>query len=170
MLAPFLFLLREVFFGDRVGGALAVPEDVNDPVAVAVFEELEAVDAAGEGSGVCGVVAGLVGAPDVDDVSELLDLVVDAALEEAAGGHGAAAARDVVVDGEEDGVGVGRVLGGAGGDEAGVGEEEGAHAVPIAGLATGAGDDVVDRGDNGVDGVDVCGFGRGPVGVGGYVA
>src|SRR6266851_8046178 len=170
MLAPFLFLLREVFFGDGIGGAFAVPEDVDDPVAVAVLEELEAVDAAGEGGGVCGVVARLVGAPDVDYVSELLDLVVDAALEEAAGGHVSAAAGDVVVDGEEDGVGVGRVLGGAGGNEASVREEEGAHAVPVAGLAPGAGDDVVDRGDNGVDGVDVCGLGRGPVGVGGYVS
>jgi hypothetical protein len=29
-----------------------VPEDVDDPVAVTVFEELEAVDAAGEGCGI----------------------------------------------------------------------------------------------------------------------
>ena len=67
------------------------------------------------------------------------------------GGHGAAAAGDVVVDGEDDGVGVGRVFGGAGGDEAGAGEEEGAHAVPVAGLALGAGDDAVESGEDGVD-------------------
>jgi hypothetical protein len=110
-------------------------------------------------------VPGLVGAPDVDDVAELLDLIVDATLEEATGGHGAAAARDVVVDGEQKGIGAVGVLCGAGGDKAGAGKEEGSHAVPVAGLAFGTGDHVINSTHDGVDGVDVCWFGRGPAGV-----
>lgn len=142
---------RKVLGGDGVGGGFGVPEDVDYPVAVAVFEELEAVDAAGEGGGVGGGVAGFVGAPDLDDVAELFDVVVDGVLEEAVGGHFRAGAGDVAVDGEDDGVGVMGIGGGGdGGDEAGVGKEEGAHAVPVAGLAFGAGDDVVYSVENGL--------------------
>lgn len=47
-----------------------------------------------------------------------------------------------------------------GGSEAGVGHEERAEAVPIA-LAGGAGDDVVESGEDAVDGFDVGGIGWG---------
>ena len=73
------------------------------------------------------------------------DLVVNAALEEAVGRHGGARALDIAVDGEDDGVGSVRVAIEARRDEAGVGNEERAHAIPVAGLTPGAGDDVVER-------------------------
>lgn len=44
----------QVLGGDGVVGRFGVPEDVADPVPVAVLETLEAVDGAGEGSGVGG--------------------------------------------------------------------------------------------------------------------
>ena len=142
-----------------------VPEDVDDPVAIAVLEELEAVDAADEGCGVGGGVAGLVGAPYLDDVAVLLCHIVDGALVEAHGGHAGAGAGDVAVDGENDGVGV--AGGGNGGDEAGVGNEERAHAVPIAGLALRTGDDAVDGVEDRLGRADVCGLGDGPAGMAG---
>jgi collagen type III alpha len=157
--------LGKVFWGDGGGGRFGVPEDVDDPVAVAVLEELEAVDASGEGGGVGWGVAGFVGAPDLDDVAELLGDVVGGFFVEAHGGHAGGGAGDVAVDGEGEGVGVG--AGGEGGDEAGVGEEEGAHAVPVAGLALGAGDDGVDGVEEGVRCGYVGGLGGGPGGVGG---
>src|ERR1700723_1058979 len=100
-------LIWQVLGRDGVGGGFGVPEDVDDPVAITVLEELEAVDAAGERRGVVGVVAGLVSALDLEDVAELLHLVVDGVLEEAGGGNSGAAAGDVAIDGKEDGVGVG---------------------------------------------------------------
>src|ERR1700679_635517 len=92
-------LVWEVLWGDGVVGGFGVPEDVHDPVAVAVFEELEAVDASGEGGGVGGRVAGLVGAPDLDDVAELFGVVVGGVLVEAGGGGSSGGAGDVAVDG-----------------------------------------------------------------------
>src|ERR1700722_3482352 len=91
-------LIWQAFGGDGVRGGFGVPEDGDGPVAVAVLEELEAVDAAGERGGVVDVVAGLVGAPDLHDVAELLDLIVDGVFEEAGRGHSGAAAGDVTVD------------------------------------------------------------------------
>jgi hypothetical protein len=165
-------VIWQVFGGDGVGWGFGVPIDVDDPVAFAVLEELEAVDAAGEGSGVVGVVAGFVGAPDLDDVAELLDLIVDGMFEEAGRGHSDTAAGDVTVDGEEDGVSVGGGAAwggghGGGGDEAGVGEEERTHAVPVAGLALGAGYNAVDGGENGLGRADVFGLCGRPSGVAG---
>ena len=93
--------------------------------------------------------ARLVGAPDLDDVAELLGLVVDGVLEEAGGGHATVTASDVTVNGEDDGVDVSVFAGGCR-DEAGVGDEERAHAVPVAGLTLAAGDDAVDRVEDGL--------------------
>ena len=142
-----------------------IPEDVDDPVAIAVLEELEAVDAADEGGGVGGRVAGLVGAPDLDDVAVVLGHVMDGAFVETHGGHAGAGASDVAVDGKDDGVGVaGR---GNGGDEARVGDEERTHAIPVAGLALRTGNDTVDRVEDGLGRTDVRGLRDGPTGMSG---
>ena len=55
--------------------------------------------------------------------------------------------------------------GGDGGDEAGVGNEEGAHAVPVARLTLVAGDHAVDGVEDGLGAADVCGLGDGPAGM-----
>ena len=39
----------QIFGRDRVGGRLAIPEDGDDPVAIAVLEQLDGVDSALEG-------------------------------------------------------------------------------------------------------------------------
>jgi hypothetical protein len=57
-------LLRKVLRWYGVIGTLAVPENLDNVVAVAALEQLKAIDAASEGGGIVGVVAGLVGAPD----------------------------------------------------------------------------------------------------------
>jgi len=142
-----------------------VPEDVDDPVAIAVFEDLEAVDAAHEGCGVGGCVAGLVGAPHLDDVAVLLGHIVDGTFVKAHGGHAGAGAGDVAIDGENDGVGV--AVGGHRGDQTGVRNKERAHAVPIAGLALGAGDHAVDGVEDCLGRRDVRGLGYRPTGMAG---
>ena len=62
--------------------AFSVPENGDDPVAVAVFEQLDGVDAALEGRAVFGM-ARFVGGKDVHDVAEAFGGVVDATLKEA---------------------------------------------------------------------------------------
>src|ERR1700678_431449 len=121
---------------DGFGGGFGVSKDVNDPVAIAVLEKLEAIDAPGKGGWFVGVMAGVVGAPDLDDIAKLLSLVVDRVFEEAVAGHTAAAPGDVAVDGEHDSVGV-SILACGRRNEASIGNEERAHAVPVAWLAFG---------------------------------
>ena len=148
-----------------MAGRFRVPEDVDDPIAIAVFEELKTVDAAGEGGRVGGRVAGLVGAPNLDNVAELLGFVVDGVFVEAGGGGARGGAGDVAVYGENDGVGV--AVGGKRGDEAGVGNEERAHAVPVALLTLRTRDDAVDGVEDGFGATDVGGLGDGPAGMSG---
>ena len=50
-----------------------LPEDAHDPPTATVVEELKAVDAAHEGLPISGIVARLVGAPDVRDSAELFN-------------------------------------------------------------------------------------------------
>lgn len=78
----------------------------------------------------------------------------DAAFEEAAGLEAGADAVDVVVDGEDDGVGFGCVSYAcyAGDDQAGVREEEGPEGVPVALLAGWSADGGIEGGDGAVDG------------------
>src|ERR1700674_3262119 len=86
--------------GERVGGGFFVPEDAEDVPAGAVVEELNAVDAAGEGF-FGGGVAGFVAAEDLRDIAEFINVIDDGGFEEAVFGEVAAGAFDVVVDGEE---------------------------------------------------------------------
>jgi len=124
-----------------IGGGFFVPQDAQDPPAGAVVEELDAIDAAGEGLFVRSV-AGFVAAEDLRDVTEFLDPVDDGGFEKAMCIEVRSRVLDIVVDGEEARGGGCRVFCGAG--EAGSGGEEGAEAVPVA-LARRARDDVVDR-------------------------
>ena len=60
-----------------MGGRFSVPEDIHDPVARAIIQQLKAVDASGEGFGIVGVVSRFVGAPDLNNIAELLNLVMN---------------------------------------------------------------------------------------------
>ena len=105
--------------------------------------------------------ARFVAAEDLGDVAEALDFIDDGGFEETVGEEVFARAVDVVFDGEKaNGVGT-FPFDGAG--EAAFGNEEGAEAVPVA-LAWRAGDDVVDRKHDVVDGIDVGGLGDGNAG------
>ena len=73
---------------------------LEDPPALAVVEELNAVDAAGEGLFVRSV-AGFVAAEDLGDVPEFLDAIDDGGFVEAVGGEEFSGALDVVVDDEK---------------------------------------------------------------------
>jgi len=102
-------------------------------------------------------VAGFVATEDLSDVAVGLNAVDDGAFEETVLEEVGASTASVVVHG----VGVnadGAVRSEAGGSEVGTGNEEGAEAVPVA-FAGRAGDNVVERGHNTVDGFDVIGFG-----------
>lgn len=152
----------QVLCGDRRGRRLAVPKDGDDPVAVAVLEHLDGIDAALEWLAIFRV-AGFVGGEDVHDVAEALGGVVDAALEEALfeRRRGALLVLLRCIYGD---VGAVSSLVMAGGDEPRIRNEEGAEALPVAWLPGRAGDDVVERGEDGVDGGDVSGIGFGPIG------
>ena len=56
MVVPNISLVQILRWNRRCG-RLAVPENLDDVVAVAALEQLDAVDAAGEGQGVFGAVA-----------------------------------------------------------------------------------------------------------------
>src|SRR5260370_7768911 len=62
-------------------GGFFIPEDADDPPAGAVVEELDAVDASGEGLFV-GSSAGFVAAEDLGYVAEFLDAIRDGTLVE----------------------------------------------------------------------------------------
>ena len=109
------------FLGQRVVGALFVPENVDDPPALAVVDHLDAVNAAGEGRFAEGV-AGFVAAENLRDGAEGLDVIDDGLFEEAIFQEVAAAEADVVLDAvgaDVDGA-VGRF---SGGSQAGVGHK-----------------------------------------------
>ena len=70
------------FLGERVVGALLVPEDADDPPAFAIISQLDTVNAAGEGR-FTGGVAGFVAAEDLGDVAKRLDAADDGTFEKA---------------------------------------------------------------------------------------
>ena len=72
----------EIFLGQRRALGLALPVDRHDPPAPAVVHELDAIDAALEGFGVVRLMARLIRAEDVRDVTELLGAARALALEE----------------------------------------------------------------------------------------
>lgn len=116
-------------FGERIVGALFVPQDADDPPALAVVEELKAVDAACEG-GFASVVAGFVAAEDLSDIAKSLDAAADGRFEETVFEEIGAAAVDVIIHGvgmDADGA-VGRF---ASRGEVRTGEEERAEAGPV---------------------------------------
>src|ERR1700722_20017059 len=162
--------LFEVFVGEGEAGALIIPHDAGNPVTALRVDNLQGIDAACEGLSVAEGFAGLVGSPDAGKVAEGFDAVGDAALKEAVGLEVRVVTLNVAVRREENGVALARGFAisgrrvGADDTHAAIGEEERAEAVPIARLAGGAGDDVVERSHQVVDGIDVCRvFGGGPV-------
>jgi len=149
--------------GQRIIGALFVPEDADDPPTLAVVEELKAIDSAREGR-FAGVVAGLVTAEDLRDIAKGFDAAMDGRFEKTVFEEVSAATSDVVLDG----VGMdanGAVGGLARGGEMGARKEERAEAIPVA-LAGRAGDHGVESDEDMIDGVDVFGFSRRSAGKG----
>src|SRR5437879_9741268 len=74
-------LLDGKFLWKRIASTLLVPQNAHDPPAVAVIEQLNAVDAAGEGR-LSGSVPGFMAAKNLRDVSKGLNGTHDGALEE----------------------------------------------------------------------------------------
>jgi hypothetical protein len=145
----------------RVGGGFFVPEDAQDIPSVLVVEELDGVDAAGEGFFVGGV-AGFVAAENLGHVAEAVDFVDDSLFEERVGFEIWSGAIDVVVDIQQARGVVGVFFGDRG--QAGVFREEGAETVPIA-IAGGAGNDGVEGGEDRVEGFYVGWVGGGRLGL-----
>jgi len=143
------------FLGERIVRALFIPKDIDDPPALAIKSHLKTVDAAGERRFARGV-AGFVAAEDLRDVAEGLHAADDGLFEETVFQKIGAAEADVVFDGvwADANCAIGSFFGGG---EARVGHEERAEAVPIA-FAGGAGDDVVESGEEAFDGFDVVRF------------
>lgn len=140
------------FLGQWVVGALFIPENTDDPPALAVVEKLKAVDPAREGRFASSVTR-FVAAEDLSDVTESLDAVHDRVFKETVLEEVAAGARSVFIGAHRTKMD-GSVGAFCGGGEARGGKEEGAEAAPIA-LAGRAGDDVIDRGHDAVDGLHV---------------
>jgi hypothetical protein len=156
----FLRLGGEIF-GKRVVGALFVPKDADDPPALAVVEKLKTVDAAREGS-FAGGVARFVTAENLGDVAEGLNAIHDGVLEETVLEEVAAGPSGVFIGAH--GAKVDGTIGAfCSGGEAGCGQEEGTEAAPVA-FAGRAGDDVVDRHHDAVDGLHVFGLWSGDAG------
>jgi hypothetical protein len=82
----------------------SVPENIHNPITLAIIQQLKAVNTPGERFRIIGVVAGFVGAPDLNNVAELFGLVVNGVLKETARSHSSAAARNVVIDRKDDGI------------------------------------------------------------------
>src|SRR6267378_3681953 len=68
------------FLGQRIIGTLFVPEDADNPPALAIVGQLETVDAAGEGR-FTGGAAGFVATEDLGDVAKRLHAAHDRAFE-----------------------------------------------------------------------------------------
>ena len=152
----------QIFRGDRAGRRLSIPEDGDDPVAIAILEQLDGVDAALEWLAVFGV-ARFVGGEDMHDIAEAFRGVVDASFEKAIGQRRCGALL-ILLRGEGSDVGAVAGFGVARRDEARIGNEEGAEAVPVARLAGRTGDDVVECGEDGVDGCTSAGLALGQSG------
>jgi len=151
------------FLGERVVGALFVPEDGDDPPALAIVGQLDAVNAAGEGRFTCGA-AGFVAGEDLGDVAKRLDAAHDRAFEKTVLCEIAAGASYVTFHGARTNTNVAiAIFSGRG--ERGTGQEQGTKTIPIA-LAGRAGDDVVESGEDTIDGFDVVRFGDRNLGCG----
>src|SRR6266850_469603 len=145
------------FLGERIVGTLLVPEDADDPPALAIVDQLETVDAAGEGR-LTGSAAGLVAAEDVGNVAKRLDAADDRTLEKAMLSEIAAGARYITFHRARTNVNIAfAVL--SGGGESGAGQEQRTKTIPIT-LPGRAGDDVVDSSEDIVDGFNVVRFGN----------
>src|SRR5205085_12569535 len=88
----------EVLCRERRPRRLGLPEDADDPPTLAVVHQLDAVDAARERPGVCGLVAAFVRAPRVDDVAVGFGAARDLFLVEALRREKLARALDVAVN------------------------------------------------------------------------
>src|SRR5437588_11756179 len=88
----------KILLRERRARRLGLPEDADDPPALAVVHQLDAVDAAREGLRVVGLVAALIRAPGVDDVAVGLDAARDLPFVEALLGEKFAGALDVAVN------------------------------------------------------------------------
>src|SRR6266850_3772793 len=144
------------FLRERIVGALFVPEDGDDPPAFAIVGQLDAVNAAGEGR-FTGGAAGFVAAEDLGDVAKRLDATDDRAFEKTVLREIASGARYISFHGARTNVNIPFAVP-SGGGERGAGQKQGTKTIPIA-LAGGAGDDVVESGEDAVDRFDVVRFG-----------
>src|SRR5579863_4276767 len=87
--------MRSQVFGERIARALLVPEDADDPPAIAVIEKLNAVDAARERLAARSA-ARFIAAENLRDVAELFDAIGDGRFVEGVRHEISAAALDVV--------------------------------------------------------------------------
>src|SRR5205085_1727329 len=142
------------FLGKRIVGAFLVPQDADNPPAAAIIEHLNAVDAACERSFTRSV-AGLVAAKDLSDISERFDAIHDRTLVKGVLKEVVACGLGIVFDAHRANAG-GTVSVLRGGSEAGLRQEEGTEAIPIA-LARRTGNHTVERCENAVDRLHVVG-------------
>src|ERR1700730_14353030 len=70
-------LRLQIFFRNRLRGILVLPVDRQNPPALAIVEKLNAVDSAHKRLRILWIVARLVCAPHVRDLTELLNTTLD---------------------------------------------------------------------------------------------
>src|SRR5438309_4683303 len=119
-------LLGQVFRRDRLVGSLGIPEDGDNPPALAVDEKLKAIDPAHKRLRIALGVSRLVGAEDVGDGAKPVDPAANLLFEESFVLDIALDRRDELVDGEH--AGHGRAVGlAAAGDEPGPRQKQAAQ-------------------------------------------
>ena len=135
----------------------SVPEYIHDPITFAIIQQLKTVDASGEGFRIIRIVAGFVGTPNLNNITELFLLIMDGVLKETVRSHSSAAARNIIINRKQDGIGVSRLCRSRGHcnsrDETCTRDKQGPHSIPVARLPFGAGNHVVHRVQNGFEAI-----------------
>src|SRR5258707_9860596 len=140
--------LRKILRRNRFFRRLRVPEDIHDPIAVAILEKLEAIDTAGKRLRIIEIMPRLISAPNLHNIAKLLNFIVDRAFKETIPGKPPATALTVPIHRQHDGIAMPRATIGRrrshSGNKPRIRNKQRPHTVPIARLALATRDHTVD--------------------------